>query len=137
VEVAPQNGAGSIVWLPAGGAHTPKVEVAGGSNIQGGVWAEPLKVEAGTLLVRDMINLNPIGRLPALGIAAPALPASGVPYVSSMPANAQVYISGGSVQDVRIGGQSTGLTSGNFAVAPGQSITVVYTSAPTWDWFLD
>jgi hypothetical protein len=124
-----------MIWLPAGGAHPPQVVVEGGV-----AWAfgpEPLQVEAGTLIVHDMVGLNPIGRLPALGIAAPTLPASGVPYVSSMPADAQVDISGGAVQDVRIDGQSTGLTSGNVAVAPGQSIAVVYTSAPTWAWLLD
>jgi hypothetical protein len=64
------------------------------------------------------------------------LPPSGIPYWSNMPADAQVSISGGSVQDVLIGGQSAGLTSGMFAVAPGKSIAVVYTSAPTWNWFL-
>jgi hypothetical protein len=134
--IGPLNGMGTnMIWLPAGGAHTPHVVVEGGSTR--GSWIQPLKVEAGTLLVRDIVNLNPIGRLPAIGIAAPALPPSGVAYASSMPAEAQVSISGGSVQDVLIAGQSTGLTSGNFAVAPGQSITVVYTSAPTWEWFLD
>jgi SAM-dependent methyltransferase len=44
---------------------------------------------------------------------------------------------GGLVQDVGMRGHSTTLSSGNFAVVPGQSITVVYTSAPTWEWFLD
>jgi hypothetical protein len=126
---------GVMIWLPAGGAQPPRVVVEGGVTWSFG--PEPLKVENGILEVHDIVGINPIGRLPALGIAAPTLPASGVAYVSSMPADAQVSISGGSVQDVLIGGQSTGLTSGNFAVAPGQSIAVVYTSAPTWDWFLD
>jgi hypothetical protein len=134
--IGPQNGIGTnMIWLPMGGAQTPHVVVEGGSTR--GNWAEPLRVEAGTLEVRDIVGLNPIGSLPALGIGVPALPPSGTPYVSTMPADAQVSISGGSVQDVLISGQSTGLTSGNFAVAPGQSITVVYTSAPTWEWFLD
>lgn len=134
--VGAANGEGvSMIWLPPGGQVSPSVVVEGGSLY--GVWTQPLKVEAGTLRVRDIVNLNPIGRLPAIGISPPVLPPTGVPYVSSMPADAQVYIRGGSVQDVRIGGQSTGLSSGNFAVAPGQSITVVYTSAPTWEWFLD
>jgi Pectate lyase superfamily protein len=125
----------NMIWLPQGGAVAPNVVVAGGALY--GASTQPLKVEAGTLRVSDIVGLNPIGRLPALGIAAPTLPASGIPYVSSMPADAQVSISGGSVQDVLIGGQSTGVTSGSFAVAPGQSITAVYTSAPTWAWFLD
>lgn len=134
--IGPQNGMGTnMIWLPAGGAHTPSVVVEGGSTR--GSWIQPLKVDAGTLLVRDMVGLNPIGGLPALGIAAPTLPPSAIPYVSTMPADAQVFINGGTVEDVLIGGQSTGLISGNFGVAPGQSITVIYTSAPTWDWVLD
>jgi len=127
--------AGVAIWLPAGGAQTPRVVVEGG--VAWGFGPQPLKVEAGLLRVQDMVNLNPIGRLPALGLAVPALPASGVAYVSSLPADAQVVVSGGSVQDVLIGGQSTGLTSGTFAVAPGQSIAVSYTSAPEWEWLLD
>jgi Pectate lyase superfamily protein len=126
----------NMIWLPAGGHQTPRVVVVGGST-WGPPWAEALKVEAGMLRVRDIVGLNPIGRLPALGIAAPALPPSGVAYVSTMPASAQVSISGGSVQDVRTGGQSTGLTSGMFEVAPGESIAVVYASAPAWSWFLE
>ncbi len=89
------------------------------------------------MILEITLKRSPIGRLPALGIPVPALPPSGVAYVSSMPAEAQVSISGGSVQGVLIGGQSTGLTSGMFAVAPGQSIAVVYTSAPAWTWFLE
>jgi hypothetical protein len=88
-------------------------------------------------LVRDVIGLNPIGFLPARGLKAPSLPPSGATYVSNMPAEARVTISGGSVTDVRIGGQSTGLTSGMFLVAPGESIALVYSSAPTWRWFLN
>ena len=134
--VGAANGQGiNMIWLPPGGAVAPNVVVGGGALY--GTWTQPLKVEAGTLRVSDVVGLNPIGRLPALGVTQPAVPASGVAYVSTMPADAQVTISGGSVQDVRIGGQSTGLTSGNFSVAPGQSITVVYTSVPTWEWFLD
>jgi Pectate lyase superfamily protein len=134
--IGPQNGVGTnMIWLPAGGAQTPNIVVEGGSTR--GSWAKPLKVEAGTLRVRDIVGLNPIGRLPALGLAPPALPPSGIPYASSMPAEAQVSISGGSVQGVLIGGQSTGLTSGMFKVAPGESIAVVYTSAPVWSWFLE
>lgn len=134
--VGAANGQGvDMIWLPPGGGVVPHVVVEGGAVY--GVWTQPLKVEAGTLRVRDVVGLNPIGRLPALGIASPALPPSGFAYVSSMPSDAQVSISGGSVQDVLIGGQSTGLVSGMFAVAPGQSIAVVYANAPAWSWFLE
>ena len=126
---------GNMIWLPAGGNVPPKVVVEGGSLY--GTWEQPLKVEAGTLRVRDVIGLDPIGHLPALGIPEPLLPASGVPYVSNLPADAQVTITGGSVQDVIVDGASTGLTSGTFDVSPGVSIAVSYTAAPVWHWFVD
>jgi hypothetical protein len=126
---------GVVIWMPPGGAHPPHVVVEGG--VAWGFGPQPLKVEAGILRVRDMVGLNPIGHLPVLGIAAPLLPPSGIPYVSSMPADARVSISGGSVQDVLIEGQSTGLTSGMFEIAPNESIAVVYASTPTWNWFLE
>ena len=127
----------NVIWLQAGGVppHAPRVLVNGGSIR--GVWRQTLRVDAGTLHVRDVLGLNPIGRLPALGLTAPVLPASGVPYVSKQPAEARVMISGGSVSDVRIGGKSTGLTSGMFLISPGESIAVVYTNPPTWAWFLN
>jgi hypothetical protein len=133
--VGPPPGPGTnMIWLPAGGAETPHVVVEGGSTR--GSWTQALKVEAGTLRVRDIVGLSPIGRLPALGINSPALPSSGIPYFSSLPAEARVSISGGTVQDVQIGGQSTGLTSGIFEISPGESIAVVYTVPPAWNWFL-
>jgi len=126
-----------MIWLQAGGVapHVPRIVVNGGSNRTS--WQQPLRIDAGTLLVRDVIGLNPIGRLPAFGIRAPALPSSGVPYVSKLPAEGRVTISGGSVSDVQIGGHSTGLTSGMFVVAPGETITLFYSSPPSWTWFLN
>jgi len=126
-----------MIWLREGAVppHTPRIVVNGGSTRN--EWQKPLRVDAGTLVVHDVIGLNPIGHLPAAGIRAPTLPASGVPYVSRLPANARVTISGGSVLDVQIGGHSTGLTSGMFPLAPAESITVFYSSPPSWDWFLN
>jgi hypothetical protein len=126
-----------MIWLQAGAVppHKPQILVTGGSTR--GVWRQPLRVDAGTLIVRDVIGLNPIGRLPARGISAPMLPASGVPYVSNLPADGRVMISGGSVSEVLIGGKPTGLISGMFLVSPGESITVVYSSPPAWSWFLN
>jgi hypothetical protein len=126
-----------MFWLKEGAVppHAPRVLVNGGSVH--GSWMRALSVDAGALVVRGVLGLNPIGRLPARGIAAPVLPASGVAYLSNLPAEGRVMISGGSVSDVRIGAHSTGLTSGMFLVSPGESITVVYSSPPTWSWFLN
>lgn len=136
--VGPLAGGGEhMIWLQAGAVppHTPRILVNGGSTR--GVWAQALRVDTGMLRVRDVVGLNPIGRLPAHGLRAPTVPASGVPYISNLPVTARVMVSGGSVFDVRIGGQSTGLTSGMFLVAPGESIAVHYSSPPAWSWFLE
>ena len=136
LNVGPEIFGGHMIWLKTGGVppHAPKMVVTGGSTRAN--WQQTLRVDAGTLIVRDIIGLNPIGHLPALGIRAPTLPTSGVPYVSNLPTDGRVTISGGSVSDVLIGGQSTGLTSGMFEVAPGEAISVIYSSPPTWQWFL-
>lgn len=136
--MGPEPDAGvNMIWLKAGAIppNTPRILVNGGAIH--GVWRQALRVDAGTLRVRDVIGLSPIGRLPARGIPAPVLPPTGVPYVSSLPAEGRVMISGGSVSQVLIGGQPTGLTSGMFLVSPGESITVVYSSPPAWSWFLN
>jgi hypothetical protein len=126
-----------MIWLQAGAVppNAPRMVVNGGSTRN--LWQKTLRVDAGTLVVRDVIGLNPIGRLPALGMREPPLPNSGVPYVSNLPAEGRVMISGGSVSDVRIGGHSTGLISGMFIVAPGESIAIVYSAPPSWSWFLN
>lgn len=126
-----------MIWLQGGAVppHKPRIMVNGGSTRN--QWQQTLRVDAGTLVVHDVQGLNPIGHLPALGIRVPALPASGIPYVSNLPTDARVAISGASVMDVQIGGHSTGLTSGMFMVSPGESITVFYSSPPTWEWFLN
>jgi len=126
-----------IFWLKAGAVppHIPRVLLNGGS-VQG-LWQQALKIDAGSLVVRGVLGLNPIGHLPTRGIGAPTLPASGVPYVSNLPAEGRVMISGGTVSDVRIGGHSTGLKSGMFLVSPGESIIVIYSTPPSWSWFLN
>jgi len=135
--IGPAGTGEHMFWLKAGAVppHAPRVLVNGGS-VQG-LWQQALKIDAGTLVVRGVLGLNPIGHLPTRGLGAPILPPSGVPFVSNMPAEGRVMINGGSVSDVRIGAFSTGLKSGMFLVSPGESITVVYSIPPAWSWFLN
>lgn len=67
------------------------------------------------------------------GIAAPAF--SGSPQSHTSSTTCFVYINGGTVSDVSIGGTSTGKTSGGFFVPAHMAITVTYSVAPTWNWF--
>lgn len=65
---------------------------------------------------------------------APTVPASGTALTNPFPFDTTVYVSGGTVSEIAIGGTSTGLTSGAFDVPAGQSITLTYSVAPTWVW---
>lgn len=77
------------------------------------------------------IGYNPVGHL----TAQPAMPATTVAYTNTSNVDCTVYISGGTVNAIAIGGTATSLTSGMFRVAAGQTITLTYSAAPTWQWF--
>jgi pectate lyase-like protein len=79
------------------------------------------------------VGYNPVG---AFG-AQPAVPASTVPVTNNFGVDATVFVTGGTVSAIAIGGTATGVTSGSFRVPSGQTITLTYTVAPTWEWFGD
>ena len=66
---------------------------------------------------------------------APAIPSSGTAYTNPFPFDCAVYVTGGTVTAIAIGGTATGLTSGQFFVPAGETITLTYSAAPTWTWF--
>ena len=68
------------------------------------------------------------------GFVQPAVPASTVYYVNRFGVDCTVYIAGGTVTAVTIGGVASGLTSGMFRVPTGQAIAITYSAAPTWVW---
>lgn len=78
------------------------------------------------------VGYNPVGH-----IASPTVPATTVAYTNNFGSSAMVYLVGGTVTAVAIGGTNTGSTSGAFRIPAGQSITLTYSSVPTWTWFLD
>jgi hypothetical protein len=67
----------------------------------------------------------------------PAVPATTVAYTNAFGVDCSVYVSGGTVTAVAIAGTTTGLTSGAFLVPAGQTITLTYSSAPSWMWLGD
>lgn len=84
--------------------------------------------------LRGNQNFNPVGKF----ASQPSVPASGTPYTNTLNADATVYITGGTVTAVSIGGQATGLvTPDTVRVSSGQTITLTYSVAPTWTWFGD
>lgn len=58
-------------------------------------------------------------------------PASASAFTNSTTMNQQIVISGGTVSAIAQNGVSTGLTSGVFVLAPGDTLTPTYTVAPT------
>ena len=82
------------------------------------------------LTIRSCPGYNPTGPQ-----TAPAIPTSGTAYTNPFPFDCAVYITGGTVTAVAIGGTATGLTSGQFFVPAGETIALTYSAAPTWTWF--
>lgn len=70
-------------------------------------------------------------------IAVPSIPASTTALQNPFWRHATVQVIGGTVSQVAVDGQNTGLTSGMFRVPSGKTITLTYSSAPTWAWWLD
>lgn len=68
-------------------------------------------------------------------LTAPAVPASGTALTNSFGVAARVFVTGGTVSAIAIGGTDTGLTGGTFELDPGETITLTYSSAPAWTWF--
>lgn len=74
-------------------------------------------------------NYNPTGPQ-----SAPTMPSSGTSLTNPFPFDATIYVSGGTVTEIAVGGTSTGLTSGAVFIPAGETITLTYSSAPTWVW---
>jgi hypothetical protein len=70
------------------------------------------------------------------GGAAPSVPSSGVALVNGSGRDAAVIVTGGTVSGIEVNGNSVGVTSGTIYVPASMTITVTYTSAPTWTWTL-
>ena len=96
-----------------------------GENITAGVLNS-----SPTFVLKDNPGYNPVGVL-----GPPAVPATTVAYTNAYGVDAQVFIAGGTVTVIKIGSFTTGLTSGMFVVPAGQTITITYSSVPTWTWY--
>ena len=84
------------------------------------------------VLARGNLGYNPIGV-----VGPPGIPSSTTALPNPYGADCAVFVTGGTVTAVSIGGNTTGLTSGSFRVPAAQSITLTYSGPPTWTWFAD
>jgi len=92
----------------------------------------------------NTFNLSGIN-LPYPSVTTPSVPSSGVPQQNTYPYPVEVYISGGSATAVQVtrGGVTYTVWSSSTDTAippllvrlePGDSITITYTTAPSWTW---
>jgi hypothetical protein len=125
-------------FVPAGANGTAVLEVSASSdhniitdNSFSGSYAggSPLSLYGNHTIARSNAGYNPVGSL-----GPPAFPGSNTALVNPYNVDATIFITGGSVTVVKIGTVTTGLTSGQFFLPAGQSITLTYSSAPTWIW---
>jgi hypothetical protein len=68
-------------------------------------------------------------------LTAPAIPASGRPFANPFGFDCTVYVSGRNLNDVAIDGVSTGLKAGMYSLPTCATITLTYSSPPSWKWF--
>lgn len=68
-------------------------------------------------------------------VTSPGVPASGTPVVSTYNFTVRVTITGGTVTNVVVNGTSVGTGPGTYVIPAFGSITLTYSSAPTWNWF--
>jgi hypothetical protein len=90
-------------------------------------------------VVSGASNLKVIDETKAPGhwSGAPAVPASGSPRINTAYRDAMVNVHGGTVSAVSVDGTVlTGITSGIVMVPSGHTITLTYSAAPAWDWWL-
>ena len=67
-------------------------------------------------------------------VSTPSIPASGVEYRNTTGRVIEVIVWGGSVTSISINGFGVGLSSGSITIRPWDTVSVSYSSAPTWLW---
>ena len=127
-DVSPQNFAYSYHGTTWDDVRITDNNIAYGANS----FASNITFTKNSRIARNS-TYNPLGA----GITQPSVPASGTAATNTYGVDANVFVAGGTVTEVAIGGTSTGATSGSFRVPAGQTITLTYTAAPTWAWFGD
>ena len=67
-------------------------------------------------------------------LTAPTVPATTVALTNPFLTDCIVYITGGTVTVIAVGGVTTGLTSGTFIVEAQKTIAITYSAVPSWVW---
>lgn len=93
-----------------------------------------------TAKVHHNTGYNPLG----FSVTQPAVPASTVAATNNSGVDCTIYVKGGTLTVISVGGSATGITAAaaagtahNIRVPAGQTIAITYSVAPTWTWFGD
>ena len=86
-----------------------------------------------TLSTSGVLSLNYV-KTTVESVTTPTVPASGTAETNSLGYDVIVDVGGGAVTDITINSQSLSVTGGSFILRDGDSITLTYTTAPTWTW---
>jgi hypothetical protein len=103
-----------------------------GGNLFGEVWVSNQWSNPG---VTGATNLRIISLDTVPGVVtAPSIPATTVALKNPFWRDCAVTVTGGTVTAIAVNGVSLGITSGTVFVPSGKTITLTYSSAPTWHW---
>lgn len=122
-------------YLASGGSDAPHIIATNVTFRSGGApfWT----INAGFLSLKQAYSTysSQPGDLNGGILTAPSVPASGATITSTYPYYVCIYPNGGSVTDVAINGSATGGPRGAILLPPLGTLTLTYSSAPTWTWF--
>lgn len=139
IHIQAVNGNGGSFPLNVEGMHTETGTTWNvddiNNNLTGTInWSN---VGNGVPLVRGGANLKIVSnnQMSAPGVKTPpSIPATTVALQNPFWRDCAVTVTGGTVTAIAVGGTATGLTSGTVVVPSGKTITLTYSSAPTWVW---
>ncbi len=108
--------------------------VAIGNDVQGNIAAVGINDSAAPTTRR--VYRGNLGYNPLVTVPQPTVAASGTAVPNTTNVDCTVFVSGGGITSVAIGGVATGIAATNtsYRVPAGSSITLSYSSPPTWRW---
>ena len=128
-----------LLGLPGSGYNIPQIIIRNNNFILG----SGQTVSAYNIAPSNPSNLIAYGNLnaPTSYSITPSVPSSGTSVTNTYPFKVQVCLNGGTVTQITISGNTVFSNSSGASMSgqcyilnPGDSITITYSSAPTWAW---
>ena len=135
---ARKNANSGVAWMT--GASGVMVAGALRENLNWGVYVDAASAAGVVMDPLPNVSNNPFGNFGFDGGLSfddpadpdqPTLPASTVALANPYATDATVYVSGGTVTVISVGGRTTGLTAGAIRWPAGKDLVLTYSAAPT------